>query len=166
MAGIKAKPTNTGESLSSESASGSDTSGRDLDSDYEGHIVQGSNDDHQNNTAASDHGIGWTSDHNHGNNKDGGQQEDNNSDGHGGQQSDNEAGNHQEDDREDGGVEDGGDGEVEDSGDREVAEPEEDTQAGDYEMSESEAHSANNEVVERLEPEGPFESELSYMSDT
>lgn len=150
MAGIKVKPFDDGtESLSSES--GSDSSGRDLDSDYEG-LGKGTDDNHQNEAD----GNGWNGDHDgnlntdsgnlraSGDDEDGGQ----GNDGDGSRQvegdNDSEADNEQEDDEE------GGDG----SG-NEAAEDDEDGGEGlgneaaedvDYEMLEPEVRSEHSEL--------------------
>jgi hypothetical protein len=111
LAGIKVKGTGSGtESLSSES--GPDSSGRDLDSDYEG-LVKVSNNNHQNN--ADGNGIGWNDasgnteeqtdagyhqpeGSGHGDNDDGGEQGDGHTGGSHGQQSDIEADNEKDND--------------------------------------------------------------------
>lgn len=153
LAGIKVKPTDTGtESLSSES--GSDSSGRDLDSNYDG-LGKGTDDNHQNNAG----GNGWNGDYddehtdagNHrlgggGDNEDGGQQELEGNDGHGNRQSDNEADNEQEDEGPGGHDEDDGEGSA---GDEVVGDD-------DYEMlvleepqelSESDLYDSNGEQM-------------------
>ena len=143
LAGIKVKAGT--ESLSSETDS--DSSGRDLDSDYEG-VQKVSDNNHQNKTDSESDGNGWNEDA-------GGQQECD--DGHvGGQQSDNEADNEEDDGEEDDGDrdEDGGEEQLGNASDCDVV--------GDGDCA--------SEIGVRSEHSGlgvePEPSELSDLSDS
>ena len=152
LAGVKVKPTDSGtESLGS--VSGLDSSGRDLDSDYEGlgnlnHRLKNNLDGNRDGMGAGNHQESGSDKDDDGNDHD--------NDGHGNQQSGNEAGYQQEANDEDGGVEGSND---EDGGVKGSDDAKQGKVAGDDDYEMLEDHNSKTR-----EP-GPTEPELSALSD-